>query len=536
MAVDLTLDAGHGGKDPGAVGPTGLHEADVTLKLVKKAGTLIAAQGYSVNYTRTSDVFVELDDRAAIANNAGAKDFLSIHINSASALATGTETYCYSRGGSGEKMATAIQASLVAAIGKANRGVKTANFAVIRETNMPAALAEIVFISNPAEEALLKDDAFLDKVAQAIAKGYCNYKGKAYSNPQPAQQPTPSVMYRVILDGTQVMALSDQANAEAKVKEAVDGGQAKTGKVQRNTDGVDVFTYVKPEPKPVDPPAEPAKPIGVVPIVGPATATVGQAQAWAKASGATQEFINLAPLYWSIGPSRCGIDPVVAYTQAAKETGYGKFGGVLDASYCNPCGLKKKDGGSDTDPNAHKKFSSWEEGVTAHLDHLALYAGVAGYPRTDTADERQFDFIKGKCPTVESLGANWAPNAAYGNDIVKLMQALQATAEPVKVQVDPADLQQLKDQVATLTAQLNAKTAEADGYKASSTNLAAQVDDLKKQLAAAGDASQIPQLQKDIETANNRAVVAEREVDRLNGQLSKWDGLKKLLKEFIGGI
>lgn len=534
MAIDLELNAGHGGKDPGAIGPTGLHEADVTLKLVMKAGPLIAAQGFSVGYTRTSDVFVELDDIAAAANNKGARDFLSIHINSASAAATGTETFCYSRGGSGEKMAAAVQAALVDAIGRADRGVKTANFAVLRETNMPAALAEIVFISNPNEEALLKDDAFLNKVARAIAVGYCNYKGKAYQDPQQPATPKPSVMYRVILDGTQIMALSNQGDAEAKVREAVDGGQAFSGKVQRNTDGVDVFTYTKPAPKPADPPKEEPKP--GTPILAAATATVKKAWAWAVKNNAPQEFIDLAELYFELAP-KVGINPAAAYVQFAHETGFlyrdGKSGAGIDASYCNPCGLKVTEGGGDTQASAHKKFSNWTDGITAHLDHLALYAGAPGYPKAGTPDPRHFPYLLGTVKDWEGLGGKWAPNPEYGVNLVAMTKDLEATAE---LQDKPGQLQQLKDLVTKLTAQLQAKTLEADGYKASSTNLAGQVEDLKKQLAAAGDASRIPQLEKDLATANAKLVVAEREVDRLNGLLSKWDGLKKLLKEFIGGI
>lgn len=162
------------------------------------------------------------------------------------------------------------------------------------------------------------------------------------------------------------------------------------------------------------------------PIMSGASASVAQAIAWACTLGATQTFIDLADIIWREAISR-GVNPVVAYCQSAKETGYGKFGGVLDASYNNPCGMKTKAGGSDTDKNAHQRFSSWEEGVAAQLDHLALYAGATGYPKSVTPDPRHFPYIAGKCKTVETLGGAWAPSATYGTDIVSMMKKLEAS-------------------------------------------------------------------------------------------------------------
>lgn len=186
--LDVMIDGGHGGKDPGAVGPTGLQEKDVTLKLAAKVGNLLTAQGAKIGYTRTTDVYVELSDRAALANKAGARCFLSIHINSAaSATATGTETYAYTTGGQGEKLARAIQSNLVANIRLPDRGVKYKNLAVLRETSMPAALTEVCFICNPSEEALLKDDAFLDKAALGIAKGTSSFLGITWKDSAPQQ-------------------------------------------------------------------------------------------------------------------------------------------------------------------------------------------------------------------------------------------------------------------------------------------------------------------------------------------------------------
>lgn len=168
----IVIDPGHGGSDPGAVGPNGLKEAHVNLAVALKVAEKLRKAGVEVKLTRTSDVFIDLQPRCDIANSSGADYFVSIHCNSArTPEAKGTETYCYKFGGQGEVLAKAIQAELLAATGRTNRGVKTANFYVLRRTNMPAVLTELAFISNPEEECLLADPGYQEKCADAIAKG-----------------------------------------------------------------------------------------------------------------------------------------------------------------------------------------------------------------------------------------------------------------------------------------------------------------------------------------------------------------------------
>lgn len=155
-----------------------------------------------------------------------------------------------------------------------------------------------------------------------------------------------------------------------------------------------------------------------VPIISNSYIGPEDAKKWAKEKGASKEFIQLADLYWKYAGSHGDVNPALAYVQAAKETAYGNFGGVLNASYHNPCGLKTNKGGGDKNPNAHKKFKSWDEGVKAHLDHLALYAGAEGYPKEETEDPRHFPSIHGKAESVIDLGAKWAPSKTYGEEIL----------------------------------------------------------------------------------------------------------------------
>jgi N-acetylmuramoyl-L-alanine amidase len=188
--VKICIDPGHGGVDPGAIGPTGLKEKDVNLAVGLKLAELLKPIA-EVKLTRTRDVAVSLKDRAAIANSFGCDYFISVHANSfKDRKVGGVETWAYAKGGQGEKLAKAVQAELVKVTGFANRGVKfNSGFAVLRDTRAPAILTESGFISNPAEEKLLKTGAFRDKIAMAIAQGVANRIGKKLPEPKPAQAP-----------------------------------------------------------------------------------------------------------------------------------------------------------------------------------------------------------------------------------------------------------------------------------------------------------------------------------------------------------
>ena len=185
--MKICLDPGHNGaSEPGAVGPTGLKEADCTLAIANMAAEKLRQAGVSVLMTRTADKNVSLSERCRMANEAGVDSFVSIHINSATnPSATGTETYSFTAGTAGEKLAKAIQVCLVEAVQLPDRGTKTANYQVLRDTTMPAVLTEVCFICNPAEEALLRQESFLQKAAEGIAGGILRY----YEGAPPAVEP-----------------------------------------------------------------------------------------------------------------------------------------------------------------------------------------------------------------------------------------------------------------------------------------------------------------------------------------------------------
>lgn len=171
----IVLDAGHGNHDPGAVG-NGIREKDINLGLALKVEAILKKNPkIDVVMTRSGDTFLELKERVRVAQNVKADVFISIHNNSGSASANGTETY-YQRANS-KSLATTLHKHILAATGFKDRKVQYGNYHVIRETTMPAALLEIGFISSAAEAAQLKTEAFQQRVAEAIAKGLFEYLG-----------------------------------------------------------------------------------------------------------------------------------------------------------------------------------------------------------------------------------------------------------------------------------------------------------------------------------------------------------------------
>ncbi|KMY59961.1 cell wall hydrolase [Geobacillus stearothermophilus] len=214
--VRIVLDAGHGGKDSGAVG-NGLREKDLTLNIVKKIGNLLAEyEGVEVHYTRTDDRFLELSERAAIANKLKADYFISVHINAGGG--TGFESYIYNGQVSAATVAyqNVIHQEIMKAIGNVkDRGKKRANYAVLRETNMPAILTENLFIDNANDAAKLKSEQFLQQVAYGHVQGIVKAFGlKKKVNSQPEQKPPGGKLYRV-----QVGAFANRENAERLAEE-----------------------------------------------------------------------------------------------------------------------------------------------------------------------------------------------------------------------------------------------------------------------------------------------------------------------------
>lgn len=159
-----------------------------------------------------------------------------------------------------------------------------------------------------------------------------------------------------------------------------------------------------------------------LPLMGTTPIDAQQLKNWARSKGMSEEGVGLVDLYFEISIPK-GLNPVIQYVQMCYETGWlykVASGAGLDASYHNPCGLKTTVGGGDYETTAHMKFDSWYDGIDAHTDHSALYAGAPGYPKAVTKDPRHFAWIFGRASTVQQLSGNWAPSLTYHETILRL--------------------------------------------------------------------------------------------------------------------
>lgn len=170
----VIVDPGHGGADGGAVGPSGLREADVALAISRLVRDALVGQGIPAVMTRNDDATVPLEERPDLAQRNGGVVFVSIHANaSRSAGSAGTETY-YKTPDS-QALARVVQSEVTQALGEPDRGVRTADFYVLANTAMPSVLVETAFITNPSEEAMLRDPAVQRRIADAIARAVAKY-------------------------------------------------------------------------------------------------------------------------------------------------------------------------------------------------------------------------------------------------------------------------------------------------------------------------------------------------------------------------
>ena len=188
--VTIVVDPGHGGPDTGAIGATGSYEKNNTLAIGLNLAGVLRSAGARVILTRSTDVTPavgtysersDLQARTKMANDLKANLFISIHNDSFSNPATsGTTTYYSSASpvvAQSKALADCIQSKLVTSIALTNRGVKDANFYVIKNSKMPAVLVEVGFISNPAEEKLLKSTDFQSKAVSGIYQGILKFEG-----------------------------------------------------------------------------------------------------------------------------------------------------------------------------------------------------------------------------------------------------------------------------------------------------------------------------------------------------------------------
>lgn len=167
----IAVDPGHGGPDPGAIGPGGTLEKDITLSISNYLIVFLEEAGAQVVATRREDRDVARGERQGVANRAGADALISIHVNAHDLDAVvGTETYYHSNHPRSEHLAQEVQDRLVEGLGSRDRGIRHESFSILRGAHMPAVLVECLYLSSPLEEERLLDPGVRRTIARAILR------------------------------------------------------------------------------------------------------------------------------------------------------------------------------------------------------------------------------------------------------------------------------------------------------------------------------------------------------------------------------
>lgn len=174
----IVIDPGHGGSDPGAISG-GANEKSITLNVSKKVADKLRRAGANVHMTRTGDTYPTLTQRTQFAKSKFAESFISIHANSASASASGTEVWIDTKfnanGAESRLLAQYVQNKIVQKVNMKDRGVKDSAFQVLRQNNIPAILIELGFITNSSDRHKMTSEEYTELFAQAIYEGIVQY-------------------------------------------------------------------------------------------------------------------------------------------------------------------------------------------------------------------------------------------------------------------------------------------------------------------------------------------------------------------------
>lgn len=170
----VTIDAGHGGEDPGTIGGHGTLEKDVTLQMALRLRKLMQDSGMEVQMTRTKDMQIMLRPRVEIGDAFDSDVFISIHANHVDdPSVSGIETYYFTP--KSLPLARAVHKKLIATLQRRDRGIRRNNFVVVKYNKMPAVLVELGYLSNPTEERLLTSPRYQQRAAEAILAGVQDY-------------------------------------------------------------------------------------------------------------------------------------------------------------------------------------------------------------------------------------------------------------------------------------------------------------------------------------------------------------------------
>lgn len=403
--MHICIDPGHGGSSSGAVGKYSF-EKDINLSISLKLESFLARMGIAITITRKGDFYLSLQERCDIANNSSCDYFLSIHCNSFSdPNVSGTETYYYQGSREGFGLASRIQYAAVGYNNNINRGVKTADFYVLKYTAMPAVLLECGFISNKAEEDMLNNKDWQDGFTQSVGAAIAQHLGVDPTIP-PYQ-----ILYKVYLDDIQKGAFLEKENA---IKLAADIlGSINKGHVKViSSNGETIMDVTKTE--------DISSPIPVVreglSIMQLKRATIAQMEKFVHDNNPAAPYF--AEKYIKYGDLE-GVRGDIAFAQAILETNYFKFTGVVKPEQNNFAGI-----GATGPGQRGVFFATPDEGIIAQMQHLKAYA-VTDKPNLQLVDPR-FNLVKrGSAPNWPDLNGKWAvPGNGYGEAIIDIWRRI----------------------------------------------------------------------------------------------------------------
>ncbi|WP_226682714.1 N-acetylmuramoyl-L-alanine amidase [Sutcliffiella horikoshii] len=459
----IVLDPGHGGQDPGAVFQR-LQEKVENLDIAKRVRTYLEKEyEVKVMMTREGDTTVSLEARSNLANSVGADYFCSIHHNAGGG--TGFESFRFNGSNDFSSQAMTLQEIVHREVinvvtGKYNRrdrGIKAANFHILRETSMPSVLLEILFLDDTEDRMLIQNESFKEDVSTAIGEGLA----KALALPRKVT----TNLYKVIagsflgrknadtrlkflqekgitafiatttLNGApyyrvQVGAFNDRENAEEIV------GQMKIL-------GIEAFILVEttmtPQPTPPTPPTPPAPPNTPMPkglsIEGTSVLKAEELDAFVKTINPNAPL--LGEYYIELGEAY-NVRGDVAFAQAIHETNYFRFTGTVKPGQNNYAGI-----GATGGEVRGATFATPEEGVLAHIQHLYAYANRKPLPTTYSKVDPRFDLVtRGIAPGWINLNGRWAvPGTQYGQLILKIYEKMLEETITVK----QVELEKMRD-------------------------------------------------------------------------------------------
>ncbi|WP_404350720.1 N-acetylmuramoyl-L-alanine amidase [Sutcliffiella horikoshii] len=462
----IVLDPGHGGQDPGAVFQR-LQEKVVNLDIAKRVRAYLEKEyEVKVMMTREGDSTVSLEARTNLANSVKAEYFCSIHHNAGGG--TGYESYRYNGSNAYSSKSKTFQEIVHREVinvvtGKYNRrdrGVKAANFHVLREASMPSVLLEVLFLDSTEDRALIQHETFKEEVSAAIGEGLA----KALALPRKVT----TNLYKVIAG-----SFKDRKNADARLSFLQEKGitafiatttlngapyfrvQAGAFKDRENAEnlgaeikklGVEAFILVETtmSPAPI-PPADPTPPTPPAPpnVPKPTGLSIeGKSVLKAEELDTFVKTINpkapmLGEYYIELGEAY-NIRGDVAFAQAIHETNYFRFTGIVKPDQNNYAGI-----GATGGEVRGAKFTTPEEGVLAHIQHLYAYANRKPLPPTYPKVDPRFDLVtRGIAPGWVDLNGRWAvPGTQYGQLILKIYEKILEETITVKQE----ELEKMRD-------------------------------------------------------------------------------------------